>query len=78
MLSDISESVPVARRRDLSFYIVLFFFVGPIWAVVPLSWAYAVYSIYNGRFLSYQLSDRLWLVCALAEVSRPTVSFGTN
>ncbi|EPQ59444.1 hypothetical protein GLOTRDRAFT_109691 [Gloeophyllum trabeum ATCC 11539] len=55
VVRDPSEVALAARKRDVSFYLVLVFAVGPIWSIVPLSWAYVVYNLWSGRvwFLSW-------------------------
>ncbi|KAL5508303.1 hypothetical protein ACEPAH_5922 [Sanghuangporus vaninii] len=68
MVEDICEALPPSRRRDFTFYLVLVFFVGPIWGVVPASWLYVVYSIAYWRFLSYSRANLILLACAFVEV----------
>ncbi|KAI5124921.1 hypothetical protein M0805_007349 [Coniferiporia weirii] len=68
MLQDISESPPPIYKRDASFYAVLFFFVGPIWSVVPASWAYVLYGVADLKVLSYSLKGQILFVIALCEV----------
>jgi len=65
---DISEVPVTPRRRDASFYIVLFFAVAPVWSVVPLSWLYVVYSLSHVRFLHYGLSGQMLFATAFLEV----------
>ena len=68
MAEDISELSPAPRKRDASFYLVLFFFGGPIWSVVPMSWAYVIYSLSYYRFLSYTPGRQSLFAFALCEV----------
>ncbi|KAH8113258.1 hypothetical protein DFH11DRAFT_1689439 [Phellopilus nigrolimitatus] len=68
MVHDISETPPPAVRRDASYYFVLFFFVGPIWSVVPVSWAYVLHSLSYWKILSYSSKGQVLFVLALCEV----------
>ena len=45
LLPALAETLHVPPRRDLSFYLVLFVAVLPIWSIVPLSWAFVAYSL---------------------------------
>ena len=69
MLADIAESPRLNHRRDASFYLVLFFFVGPIWSVVPASWAYLLYTVYYWNSIVYTRNSLVLLVLAVCEVS---------
>ncbi|EJD01104.1 uncharacterized protein FOMMEDRAFT_125748 [Fomitiporia mediterranea MF3/22] len=68
-MEDISESVSLPRKRDLTFYLVLFFFVGPIWSVVPASWAYVAYSVIHWRVLDYSTTEFSVFTLAVCEVA---------
>lgn len=68
MVEDISESVPRPGKRDASFYLVFFFFAGPIWSVVPVSWAFVAYSAAYWRILSYSSRGLFFFALALSEV----------
>ncbi|KAF4602046.1 hypothetical protein EYR40_005247 [Pleurotus pulmonarius] len=56
------------QRRDLSFYFVLLFLVGPLWCAVPLSWAFVLYSLHTGRIWLYAWQGRTVFTVALCEV----------
>lgn len=66
--ADISEVVPPPRRRDLSFYLVFFIAVAPLWSIVPLSWLFVVYALRTGVIWSFGLQGRAWFAAALCEV----------
>lgn len=65
---DISEIAPRVSRRDPSFYFVLIFFVLPFWSVIPLAWAFVIYSLYTGRIWLYAKGGLALFGLALAEV----------
>ncbi|KZT12486.1 uncharacterized protein LAESUDRAFT_668166 [Laetiporus sulphureus 93-53] len=67
-VTDISEQLPPARRRDLSFYIVLFVAVIPLWSVIPLSWAYVIYALRSGNIWTFAWCGRALFAAALCEV----------
>lgn len=54
--------------RDASLYAVLFFLVIPLFAVIPISWAFVIHSLYTGTLWSLTWQGRLCFVFALAEV----------
>ena len=70
----LAEALHTPPRRDLSYYLVLFVAVLPIWSVVPLSWGFFVYALHYG--LLWTFSWRGWCLFALAlsEVSDPVTS----
>ncbi|GJE84212.1 alpha/beta hydrolase [Phanerochaete sordida] len=68
ILEDISEKLHLPRRRALSFYIVLIIAVFPLWSVIPLSWAFVVYSLHSGNIWSYTWKGLALFAVALAEV----------
>src|SRR5882724_93826 len=51
--------------RSASFYLALFFVVGPIYAAAPLAWALVVYAIWTGTVQSFSLPTLLWAVLEL-------------
>ena len=68
MAEDISEVESPPRKRDIWFYVVLVFCVGPVWGVIPASWLYVAYSIAYWRFLSYSKTTLVLLAWAFCEV----------
>jgi hypothetical protein len=65
---DISEIPSRVSRRDLSFYLVLFFFVLPFWSAIPLAWAFVIHSLRTGKIWLYSRGSLVLFVIALAEV----------
>ncbi|KAF9534250.1 hypothetical protein CPB83DRAFT_902204 [Crepidotus variabilis] len=65
---DVSEAPLLPRSRSLSFYVTLLFAVLPLWSSIPLSWLFAGYSLYSGKWRSYHLGWRALFFVALCEV----------
>ncbi|KAI0771592.1 hypothetical protein BD413DRAFT_613097 [Trametes elegans] len=63
-VADLSETPHAPPRRGLSFYLVLFVAVLPIWSLVPLSWAFVIYALHYG--LVWTFAWRGWCLFALA------------
>lgn len=68
VLEDIAETPYPTRSKDLSFYLVLFFAVLPIWTIVPLSWTFVIYALRSGQIWSFAWKGRLSFAVALCEV----------
>lgn len=64
LLPAVAETLHSPPGRDLSFYLVLFVAVIPIWSVVPFSWAFVIYALHYG--LIWNFSWRGWTVFAVA------------
>ncbi|KAI0938058.1 hypothetical protein AcV7_003357 [Taiwanofungus camphoratus] len=67
-LADLSEQLHPPRQRDLSFYIVLFVAVIPLWSIVPLSWVFVVYALRSGQIWTFAWRGRAVFAAALCEV----------
>ncbi|KAH7921825.1 hypothetical protein BV22DRAFT_1197913 [Leucogyrophana mollusca] len=67
-ITDISNIPYPERRRTVSFYVVLFFLVGPLWSVIPLSWLFVTYTLHAGLLWGYTWRGRVVFVAALCEV----------
>ncbi|KAJ3570200.1 hypothetical protein NP233_g4560 [Leucocoprinus birnbaumii] len=67
-VADVSELPAPARRRTLSFYVVLLGLVLPFWSAIPLAWTFVIYSLYTGKIWSYANRGRFTFAFALAEV----------
>lgn len=67
-LADLSEIPHQPRTRDISFYIVLFAGVIPLWSVVPLSWIFVVYVLHWGHIWSFSWRGYALFAVALCEV----------
>ncbi|TFK29412.1 hypothetical protein FA15DRAFT_752858 [Coprinopsis marcescibilis] len=67
-MSDISELQEPLLRRTRCFYTTLFTLVLPIWSVIPLSWAFVLYSLYTGRVWLYKTLGVSFFLVALCEV----------
>lgn len=70
-VGDLAEHLLPTRRRDLSFYVVLFVAVIPLWSIVPLSWAFVIYTLRSGTIWTLSWPGRAVFATALAEV-RPS------
>ena len=68
LIEDISEALHLPRQRDLSFYLVLLLAVLPLWSVVPLSWAFVIYSLRTGSIWSFTWKGHTLFAFALVEV----------
>lgn len=55
-------------RRVFSFYIVLFFVIGPVYSVVPFSWAFVIHGVWYNTIRKYTALQRVMFVWALVEV----------
>ncbi len=64
LLPAVVDTLHTPPGRDLSFYLVLFVAVLPIWSVVPFSWAFVIYALHYG--LIWNFSWRGWTVFAVA------------
>nr|VWO95213.1 Cellulose-growth-specific protein [Ganoderma boninense] len=64
LLPAVADSLHTPPGRDLSFYLVLFVAVLPIWSVVPFSWAFVIYALHYG--LIWNFAWRGWTVFAVA------------
>ncbi|KAJ8481767.1 hypothetical protein ONZ51_g5790 [Trametes cubensis] len=53
LVADLAEKLHSPPRRDLSFYLVLVVGVLPIWSIVPLSWAFVVYTLHYGLIWTF-------------------------
>jgi len=67
-LADLAEQVLPHRRRDLSFYVVLFAAVIPLWLVVPSAWIYVIYILRTGKIWTLAWRGQLLFAAALCEV----------
>ncbi|KAF9446937.1 hypothetical protein P691DRAFT_761187 [Macrolepiota fuliginosa MF-IS2] len=65
---DIAELPAPARRRALSFYVVLLFLVFPFWSAIPLAWTFVTYSLHTGKIWSYAMRGQVCFAIALVEV----------
>ncbi|TFK55949.1 hypothetical protein OE88DRAFT_1622651 [Heliocybe sulcata] len=65
---DPSETPLPAHKRDLSFFLVLFGAVAPIWSVGPLSWGYVAYNLWSGRVWFLSWGEKALFGAALCEV----------
>lgn len=72
MIHDISETPSPPRARDLSFYVVLFFLVIPLWSSVPLSWAFVFHSLFFENLSAHSFFRRALFAIAACEV-RPLI-----
>jgi hypothetical protein len=72
MEHDISETPIPPRARDLSFYVVLFFMVIPLWSSVPLSWAFVIRSLFFENLSAHSFFSRTLFAIAACEV-RPLI-----
>ena len=68
IIEDVAERLHTPPQRDLSFYLVLALAVIPLWSVVPLSWAFVLYSLRSGLIWSFAWKGRSLFALALAEV----------
>ncbi|PCH41076.1 hypothetical protein WOLCODRAFT_137175 [Wolfiporia cocos MD-104 SS10] len=68
LAADLAEQLAPSRTRDLSFYVVLFAAVIPLWSIVPLSWAFVIYSLRSGKIWTYAWAGRALFAAALCEV----------
>jgi hypothetical protein len=68
ILEDISEAIHQHPRRDLSFYLVLILAVLPLWSVVPLSWAFVIYTLWTGNIWFLTWKGQAIFALALVEV----------
>ncbi|OSX60266.1 hypothetical protein POSPLADRAFT_1182745 [Postia placenta MAD-698-R-SB12] len=66
-VGDLAEHLLPTRRRDLSFYVVLFVAVIPLWSIVPLSWAFVIYTLRSGTVWTLSWPGRAVFATALAE-----------
>lgn len=74
LVEDIAEKPHPPRSKDLSFYLVLLFAVIPIWSVVPVSWAFVIYSLRTGKIYTFAWKGRLYFAVALCEVRSSSLS----
>ncbi|KAF8663421.1 hypothetical protein AX16_000992 [Volvariella volvacea WC 439] len=65
---DVAELPPAPRRYTLSFFLVLFCFVLPLWSSVPLAWVFVVHALHTGRLLHYSYPGKLLFALSFAEV----------
>lgn len=65
---DVSETPPPPFKRGVSYYFVLIFFVGPIWSIVPASWAFVLYALTNRAKALTSTNYKILFVLALCEV----------
>jgi len=65
---DVSELTRPPRQRSISFYLVLFVAVVPIWSIVPLSWLFVIYTLRTGMIWSLGLCGKVLFAAALCEV----------
>jgi len=65
---DLAEQLLPTRRRDVSFYIILFLAVIPLWSVVPFSWAFVIYALRSGRVWTFAWRGYGLFAAALCEV----------
>jgi hypothetical protein len=68
MEHDISETPIPPRARDLSFYVVLFFMVIPLWSSVPLSWAFVIRSLFFENLSAHSFFSRTLFAISACEV----------
>lgn len=71
LVVDLAEKLHTPARRDLTFYLVLFFAVLPIWSIVPLSWAFVIYALHSGLIWTFAWRGCGLFALALSEV-RPS------
>ncbi|KAF8529187.1 hypothetical protein BU17DRAFT_37601 [Hysterangium stoloniferum] len=64
--------MPPATTRpsypSISYYIVLCFLIGPVYAAIPFSWAFVLYSMLTGSLWSYCPTKKLAFLWASVEV----------
>ncbi|KAH6915372.1 hypothetical protein BKA70DRAFT_575633 [Coprinopsis sp. MPI-PUGE-AT-0042] len=64
----ISEVPEIPRQRSRCFYSALFSFILPLWSVIPISWAFVIWSLYTGRIWLYRYPGLTLFTGALVEV----------
>ncbi|KAI9001046.1 hypothetical protein BD414DRAFT_473454 [Trametes punicea] len=64
LVADLAETLHLPPRRDISFFLVLFVGVLPLWSIVPLSWIFVIYALHYG--LIWTFAWRGWCLFALA------------
>ncbi|KAH0839869.1 hypothetical protein J3R83DRAFT_820 [Lanmaoa asiatica] len=65
---ELPEIPYVPPPRAPSYYLVLLFVVLPVWLVVPFSWSFVLYTLYNAKLWYYGWNARLCFAVALCEV----------
>lgn len=68
MVEDTSELLHTPKKRDASFYVVLLFFVGPIWIITPISWINVIFCIVDYKALLQCPSRQVLFAATLCEV----------
>ncbi|KAI0719588.1 hypothetical protein C8T65DRAFT_706265 [Cerioporus squamosus] len=68
LIPALAETLHTPPRRDLSFYLVLFVAVLPIWSLVPLSWGFVVYALHYGLIWTFEWRGWCLFALALSEV----------
>lgn len=68
MVEDTSELLHTPKKRDASFYIVLLFFVGPIWIITPISWLNVILCIVDYQATLQSPSRQVLFAATLCEV----------
>ena len=56
------------RRKDWTYYLVLFGFVGPLWATTPLSWLYVLWALVTGSVAIQWHQHSMLFTVAIIEV----------
>jgi hypothetical protein len=69
MVEDLSEVRDPPRTRTTSYYFVLCLLVAPVWGFIPASWAFFIWSLYNGDVWTCDLHWRIAFIVASVEVS---------
>ena len=77
-VKDLAEVLTLPRQRDLSYYIVLFVAVIPLWLIVPFSWFFVIYALHSGAWAMYGWLARTLLAAAFIEVRGVVVLFFAN
>ena len=70
LLPAVAETFHVPPRRDMTFYLVLLVAVLPIWSIVPLSWAFVIYTVHYGYIWTFAWRGWCLFAVALSEVSQ--------
>ncbi|CDO71256.1 hypothetical protein BN946_scf184908.g13 [Trametes cinnabarina] len=68
LVADLAETLHPPPRRDLTFYVVFFVAVLPLWSIVPTSWVFVIYTLHYGLFWTFAWRGWCLFVLALCEV----------
>ena len=58
--ADASNDPYVPEKRDITFWLVLFLVVIPVYAITPISWAYTLLWVY--RWTNYVTTQESWIM----------------